>query len=53
MSGRTCPVGYIKSFFQVRLPWVTACSIYGAGGHARLSAYGSKEQQKRKIVRNP
>ena len=53
ISGRTCPVGHIKSFFQVCLPWVTACSIYGAGGHARLSASGSNGQRKRKIVRNP
>jgi len=48
MSGRTCPVGYIKSFFQVCLPWVTACSIHGAGGHARLSASGSNGQRKEK-----
>jgi len=53
ISGRTCPVGDIKSFFQVCLPWVTACSIHGAGGHARLSASGSNGQRKRKTVRNP
>ena len=53
MSGRACPVWRIKSFFPVCLPCMTACSIYGSGGQTRLSAYGSKEQQKRKIVRNP
>lgn len=53
MSGRACPVWRIKSFFPVCLPCVTACSIHGSGGQTRLSAYGSKEQQKRKIVRNP
>ena len=53
MFGRACPVWRIKSFFPVCLPCVTACSIHGSGGQTRLSAYGSKEQQKRKIVRNP
>jgi hypothetical protein len=42
--------GRIKSFFPVCLPCVTVCSIYGSGGHTRLSASGSKEQQKRKII---
>ena len=53
ISGRTCPVGYIKSFFQVCLPWVTACSIYGMCGHTRLSASGSKGQRKKKNRQNP
>lgn len=48
VSGRT-----YKIILPVCLPCVMACSIHGSGGHIRLSAYGSKEQQKRKIVRNP
>ena len=53
MSGRTCPVGWIKSFFPVCLSCVTACSIYGSGGQTRLSAYGTKEQRKKKSYANP
>ena len=53
MSGRACPVGRIKSFFPVCLPCVTACSIYGSGGQTRLSAYGSKEQRKKKNRQKP
>ena len=53
MSGRTCPVGQIKSFFPVCLPCVTACSIYGSGGQTRLSAYGTKEQRKKKNRQKP
>ena len=53
MSGRACTVGRIKSFFPVCLPCVTACSIYGSGGQTRLSAYGSKEQWKKKNRQKP
>ena len=53
MSGRACPVWRIKSFFPVCLPCVTACSIHGSGGQTRLSAYGTKEQRKKKSYKNP
>ena len=48
VSGRT-----YKIILSGLLPWVTACSIHGAGGLARLSASGSNGQRKRKTVRNP
>ena len=48
-----CLVGWIKTFFPVCLPWVTACSIYGMCGHTRSSASGSKGQRKKKNRQNP
>jgi hypothetical protein len=53
LSGQTCQVGRIKSFFPVYLPWMTACYIHGSSGHIRLSASGSKGQRKRKSSEKP
>ncbi|WP_418681493.1 hypothetical protein, partial [Alistipes putredinis] len=53
LSGQTCRVGQIKSFFPVCLLWVTACFIYGQAVIHGFPLPAQKNSEKEKSSEKP